>query len=100
MHENVHRARKRAGIERSELEGPMERGIDFEILEKSLGYPIQPMIIILDGNMDSAFHRKPIKLNMKSEKHTGYAVQWFGLATVLLIIYFIVNTKRLKKSHD
>jgi surfeit locus 1 family protein len=74
--------------------------LDFAILEKSLGYSIKPMIIILNGNMGSAFHREPLKLNMKSEKHTGYAVQWFGLATVLLVIYFIVNTKRLKKPHD
>ena len=69
--------------------------LDFKILEKSLGYPIKPMIIILNENMDSAFHLEPIKLNMRSEKHTGYAVQWFGLATVLLIIYLVVNTKRL-----
>jgi len=28
------------------------------------------------------------------EKHLGYAVQWFGLAVALLIIYVGVNTRR------
>ncbi|MGB5743083.1 MAG: SURF1 family protein [Sedimenticolaceae bacterium] len=31
---------------------------------------------------------------MGPEKHLGYAVQWFGLAVALLIIYIGVNTRR------
>ena len=31
---------------------------------------------------------------MGPEKHLGYAVQWFGLAVALLIIYVGVNTRR------
>jgi cytochrome oxidase assembly protein ShyY1 len=31
---------------------------------------------------------------MGPEKHLGYAVQWFGLAVALLIIYLGVNTRR------
>ena len=33
-------------------------------------------------------------LEMGPEKHLGYAVQWFGLAVALLIIYVGVNTRR------
>ena len=72
--------------------------IDLKALEKSLGYKIDPMIIILDEKFDTDFYRKPVKLNMKSAKHTGYAVQWFALATVLVFIYLVTNTRRHKKT--
>jgi surfeit locus 1 family protein len=28
------------------------------------------------------------------ERNVGYAVQWFGLAAALLIIYFTVNSRK------
>lgn len=71
--------------------------IDIDVLKKSLGYDINPMIVILDEKYDAEFYRKPIKLNMKSAKHTGYAVQWFTLATVLFSIYLVTNTRQNKK---
>ncbi|MCK5090919.1 MAG: SURF1 family protein [Gammaproteobacteria bacterium] len=74
--------------------------IDITALEKILGYSLEPMIIILDANESSSFHRKPVKLNMKSEKHMGYAIQWFLMAIVLLGIYFIVNTSKIEQQHD
>jgi cytochrome oxidase assembly protein ShyY1 len=37
---------------------------------------------------------------MGPEKHLGYAVQWFGLAVALLIIYVGVNTHRNGDDRD
>jgi surfeit locus 1 family protein len=37
---------------------------------------------------------------MGPEKHLGYAVQWFGLAVALLIIYVGVNTRRRDSDGD
>lgn len=74
--------------------------IRFNDLEKVLGYKLYPMVIYLDGESDSVFHREPIKLNMKSEKHTGYAIQWFLLAVALVFIYLYVNIRRIKITHD
>jgi cytochrome oxidase assembly protein ShyY1 len=37
---------------------------------------------------------------MGPEKHLGYAVQWFGLAVALLIIYIGVNTHRNGDDRD
>ncbi|MDH5435614.1 MAG: SURF1 family protein [Gammaproteobacteria bacterium] len=74
--------------------------IDINVIEKSLGYKISPMIVILDEKYDTEFYRKPVKLNMKSAKHTGYAVQWFTLATVLLLIYLVTNTRKNKKANE
>jgi surfeit locus 1 family protein len=30
------------------------------------------------------------------ERNVGYAVQWFGLAVALLIIYLVVNTRKAR----
>ena len=68
--------------------------VDIQEIEENLGYPLYPMILILDKNNAVALHQEPIGLNMNSEKHLGYAFQWFGLATALFIIYLVVNTKR------
>ena len=36
----------------------------------------------------------PVELNMPASKHTGYAVQWFGLAAALSIGYVIFGFRR------
>lgn len=70
--------------------------IDLHQLEQVLGYKLFPSILILDKQSDHAYHQQPIKFNMTSDKHLGYAFQWFGLAVALITIYFVVNTKRRK----
>jgi surfeit locus 1 family protein len=34
------------------------------------------------------------------EQNLGYAVQWFGLATALLVIYVVVNCRRIGKDEQ
>jgi surfeit locus 1 family protein len=35
-------------------------------------------------------------LRFGPERNVGYAVQWFGLAAALLVIYLVVNTRKLR----
>ncbi|MFW2372240.1 MAG: SURF1 family protein [Gammaproteobacteria bacterium] len=74
--------------------------IDLDEIESILGYPLYPMILVLDGQHESALHQQPIAMNMNSAKHHGYAFQWFALATTLTIIYLVVNTKRGNRKND
>jgi len=74
--------------------------IDLDEIKTSLGYPLYPMILILDKDHSSTLHREPIAFKMNSAKHFGYAFQWFGLATALVIIYLVVNTKREGSNND
>jgi len=74
--------------------------VDLRQIEKTLGYPLYPMILVLDGKNTAALHYKPITLSMGSDKHRAYAFQWFGLATALVIIYLVVNTKRGNRHND
>ncbi len=70
--------------------------IDLVRLEKKLGYSVNPMILILDKMDPTVFHREPVKFNTNSAKHMAYAVQWFALAATLIIIFLVVNSKRMK----
>jgi surfeit locus 1 family protein len=51
-------------------------------------------IVLLDQTEPFGFERIRQRNEFGPERHVGYAVQWFGLALTVLIIYFVVNFKR------
>jgi surfeit locus 1 family protein len=65
-------------------------------LEKRLGYPLLPVLLLLDREDAHGFVRewKPV-YDVPPDKHRAYAMQWFTLALVLLLIYAGVNTRRI-----
>jgi len=71
--------------------------IDTQEIEKQLNYKLMPMVLIINHNQDTELDVMPVKINMRSEKHTAYAFQWFSLSLALLIIYIVVNTQRKTK---
>jgi len=68
--------------------------VDTNELEAQLGYKLMPMVMIINDTKHTSFDIMPIKVNMRSEKHTAYAFQWFALSLALFIIYIVVNSKR------
>ncbi len=72
--------------------------IDITEIEQHLEVKLLPMILILNNTEQTNFDVLPIKINMRSDKHTAYAFQWFALSFALLIIYIVVNTKRTQNS--
>lgn len=69
--------------------------LDFAAIEKRLGYPVLPFTVRLDEGVAEGYERDWRPVSFKPERHIAYAVQWFGLAATLLVIYVAVNTKRL-----
>lgn len=71
--------------------------IDYAELSATLGYPLLPMIVLLDPNANDGYRREwqPSFGGMGPERHRGYAVQWFALALTLIVIYGVVNSRRL-----
>lgn len=70
--------------------------IELEQLEKRLGYPLLPVLLLLDSEDAHGFVRdwQPV-YDVPPDKHRAYAMQWFTLALVLLLIYTGVNTRRI-----
>lgn len=50
--------------------------------------------IRLEAGSPGVFAPAPIALNMPAAKHTGYAVQWFGLAAALSIGFVVFGFRR------
>ena len=65
-------------------------------LEQLLGVMLEPLILLLDKDDEFGFIRDwKAVYGVTVDKHRAYAVQWFTLAVVLLMIYTGVHTKRL-----
>jgi len=71
--------------------------LDIEQIEKSLGYKLQPFVILQDPDSPAGFVRDWYIKKISPEKNTSYAVQWFALALALAIIYLVVNTHKVEE---
>ena len=64
-------------------------------LQQLYGTGLQSRIVLLDAAAADGFERIwQIDLGFSPERHIAYAVQWFGMAMTVLIIFVAVNLKR------
>ncbi|MCP4409547.1 MAG: SURF1 family protein [Gammaproteobacteria bacterium] len=68
--------------------------LDFDEISQRLGYPIAPLTIRLDPASSLGYHREWPPIPITPDTHTAYAIQWFTLAGVLIIIYLTLSLKR------
>jgi surfeit locus 1 family protein len=65
------------------------------------GEKLLPRIVLLDAVESDGFERNwSARYNFSDfgpDRHIGYAVQWFGLALGLLIIYLFVSLKPVQR---
>ncbi len=71
------------------------QSLDIAALANEKGIDLLRYALVIDEGQPGGlqYDWSPIP-EMGPEKHLGYAVQWFGLAVALLIIYIGVNTRR------
>lgn len=70
--------------------------VEMEKLEQLLGVRLEPLTLLLDKDDEFGFIRDwKAVYGVTVDKHRAYAVQWFTLAAVLLIIYISVNSRRI-----
>lgn len=74
------------------------RFIDIKELRAETKLNLLPFLLLLDPKSQYGFVREWKFVNMPPEKHISYAVQWFAMAFALLVIYLVVNFKRINKS--
>jgi surfeit locus 1 family protein len=63
-------------------------------LAKLLNKPLFPFTVLLAPNVSGGFVREWQPVVMPPYKHTGYAVQWFSLAALLIILFVFLNIQR------
>ena len=70
--------------------------LDFKALGDLLGRPLLPMVVRLSPEQTGGYKRKWSIIPMSADKHLAYAVQWFALAAVPIILLLVLNIKRSK----
>jgi surfeit locus 1 family protein len=72
--------------------------IELEKLQARVGRPIVPMLVLLDPNAADGYARNwQAFLGIPPERHHGYAVQWFLLATTVAVVYVILLIRHLRR---
>ena len=69
--------------------------LDLGKLGKSIGAPLLPYVVRLEGDNEEGFLRDWQTPGFGKEKHLGYAFQWFAMSVALIIIYIVVNLRKL-----
>ena len=68
------------------------QAIDIDQLKQELKLDMFPYTVRLSANSAGFLARSWIVINIEPAKHIGYAVQWFGLAIMAVIITVLANT--------
>jgi surfeit locus 1 family protein len=73
-------------------------------LQAIYGKTLLPRIVLLDERDPDGFRRdwsaRYSVTEFGPERHIGYAVQWFGLALALLVIYVVVGLKQANETAE
>jgi surfeit locus 1 family protein len=66
-----------------------------EELESALGAPLARHILLLDADQPQGYVREWSSPGLAPERHFSYAIQWWGFAVVLLVLYFGLNFRKV-----
>jgi surfeit locus 1 family protein len=76
---------------------PVWQNLDMARYAKSVPFAVQPFIVRLHPNSQAGgFIRNWPAPGDRVGMHLGYAYQWFGFALTLLIIYIVLNVKKVE----
>ncbi len=78
--------------------GPWPRVTSYPRMEEltaSLGRPLQPRIVLLYGSEAQGYVRRWLPPGVPPETHWSYAIQWWCFAALLLVLYGVLNTRRV-----
>ena len=64
-------------------------------LASALGVTLQHRIVLLDASAPGGYVREWSPPGMPPSRHFSYAIQWWGFALVLLVLYFGLNFRKV-----
>jgi surfeit locus 1 family protein len=72
--------------------------LDLERFAKSVPYPVQPVIVLLDpASAAGGFVREWARLDAGIKTHQSYAFQWYSLAVAVAAVYLLVHFRHGEK---
>lgn len=82
------------------LAGPWPRLTSYprtEELSAALGQPLQGRVLLLDPDEPDGYVRRWRPPGVSPDTHWSYAIQWWGFAALLVVLYGILNTRRVSE---
>lgn len=68
--------------------------VDYEILARQVTVPLLPYLVLLDPQAAGGFVRDWPVPGSDEYRHWSYAVQWFAMATAVLVLFVVLTFKR------
>jgi surfeit locus 1 family protein len=66
-----------------------------EELQSALGVKLERRMLLLDPDMPAGYVREWSPPGVAPDRHFSYAIQWWGFAVVLLVLYFGLNFRKV-----
>jgi surfeit locus 1 family protein len=66
-----------------------------EELQRALRVRLEPRLLLLDPHVPGGYVREWRPPGLDPARHFSYAIQWWGFAVVLLVLYFALNFRRV-----
>ena len=73
------------------------RDVEIAQIERELGYTVPPYLLQLAQDNSAAYTQNWRPVASSPEKNKSYAIQWFGMALVIVILYIGLNSRRLEE---
>jgi surfeit locus 1 family protein len=77
-------------------EGRVWQNLDFERYALSTGLELQPVLLLQTSELDDGLVRRWPRPDTGVATHVAYALQWYGLAATLVVLWLVLNTRRVK----
>lgn len=74
--------------------------IDWNYIGQDIEGELLPLLLRIDPYSHGAYLTDWTVVNVQPEKHTAYAVQWFAMAAILLLLFIIRSRNMMKPSNQ
>jgi surfeit locus 1 family protein len=82
------------------VEGKIWQNLVLERYRKVVPFEIQPIVIEQQNDTADGLVRDWERPDVGVNMHRGYAFQWFALAVAIVILYLVLNVKRVSPRQD
>ncbi len=69
--------------------------VDYKAIGERLGVELLPFTVRLNADQADGYRRDWVASQMSSQKHYGYAFQWFAMAVAIIVLWWLYSIRPL-----
>jgi len=78
------------------VQGRVWQNLDFARYAATTRLPLQPVLLLQTTPLADGLQRDWPRPDTGVSMHVGYAIQWYSLAATLVVLWLVLNVKRLR----